>query len=495
MIREGKKSLESINEAIFHFAKIWNTKHPSQTQTPIFRSNIGGTIFFDVEEYKPYRVANVYEETETYIIYNVTPVHTGLAKRLSAKVILRYESSFEEIADIANEVKDKIKYADVYQNALSESRHRGKPANIIWCYFGYSEDDIIDSNYICHTTWVDNTQDKKWWYRENKNSRVVNNVYLETNPSYEMINQLLHNKVVSRENLIEETHLITEKLVNAAQSFIKLYREYRNGVLSESELIDAVEPLNREITCLFLEQSDLPYPPKELHEWANAHTQLAGTIQDFSLYYDRKNLNTWTTENRIYLMDSSIKRYETDLEALRTLEKHINRKTSDASGHMAATPGHLLYYSFGEIETSGCHSRHPSCVPAWKGSAGPASASPRSISGKAAVILPIVLRRSALWYIQIRFSSSTVKYIFIPPIPFFFGSGRRLFRAGGLFAVGELLADRGRGLRIDTSRRSSFPIMAYTPCRSFIPVKHRIYRAAWQRAGHYLGGGQRVKVR
>ena len=321
LIREGKKSLESINEAIFHFAKIWNAKHPSQTQTPIFRSNIGGTIFFDVEEYKPYRVANVYEETEAYIIYNVAPVHTGLAKRLSAKVILRYESSFEEIADIANEVKNKIKYADVYQNALSESRYRGKPANIIWCHFGYSENDIIDSNYICHTTWVDNTQDKKRWYRENKNSRVVNNVYLETNPSYEMINQLLHNKVVSRENLIEETHLITEKLVNAAQSFIKLYREYRNGVLSENELIDAVEPLNREITCLFLEQSDLPYPPKGLHEWANAHTQLAGTIQDFSLYYDRKNLNTWTTENRIYLMDSSIKRYETDLEALRTLEK------------------------------------------------------------------------------------------------------------------------------------------------------------------------------
>lgn len=78
LIREGKKSLESINEAIFHFAKIWNAKHPSQTQTPIFRSNIGGTIFFDVEEYKPYRVANVYEETEAYIIYNVAPVHFSL---------------------------------------------------------------------------------------------------------------------------------------------------------------------------------------------------------------------------------------------------------------------------------------------------------------------------------------------------------------------------------------------------------------------------------
>ena len=34
-----------------------------------------------------------------------------------------------------------------------------------------------------------------------------------------------------------------------------------------------------------------------------------------------------------------------------------------------------------------------------------------SIPGMAAVILPIVLRRSALWYIQIKFSSSTVKCI------------------------------------------------------------------------------------
>lgn len=31
----------------------------------------------------------------------------------------------------------------------------------------------------------------------------------------------------------------------------------------------------------------------------------------------------------------------------------------------------------------------------------------------------------------------------------------------------------GRGLRILTSRRSSLLIMAYTPCRSFMLVKHR----------------------
>lgn len=38
LIRNGKKSLEAINEAIFHYAKIWNNHHPSETQQPIFRS-------------------------------------------------------------------------------------------------------------------------------------------------------------------------------------------------------------------------------------------------------------------------------------------------------------------------------------------------------------------------------------------------------------------------------------------------------------------------
>lgn len=73
--------MESINEAIFQFAKIWNSENPKQVQNPIFRSNIGGTIFFDVKEYKPYNIGKIFEETERYIIYNVEPVHTGSAKR------------------------------------------------------------------------------------------------------------------------------------------------------------------------------------------------------------------------------------------------------------------------------------------------------------------------------------------------------------------------------------------------------------------------------
>lgn len=319
LIRKGKKSLEAINEAIRHFSVIWNRKHPKNIQTPVFRSNVGGTIFFDVEDYNPYRVSTVYEETESYIIYHVEPVHTGMAKRLSAKVILRYLCSNDEIAEIANEVKEKIKYADIYQNAMAESRYRGKPANIVWCYFGYSEDDIIDGNYICHTTWVDSTQDKGHWYKEDKNSKVVKGICLQIHPSYEFLKEFLHNSTVSNEEIIEQTEVISSALINAAEKMIRLYREYINHVLSEDELFDAVEPLNNEIADLFFQQSDLPYPPKELHKWSHTHTELASIIHDFSLFYNRKHIGIWNSENRIHLMNSSISRYEEKLEMIRKI--------------------------------------------------------------------------------------------------------------------------------------------------------------------------------
>lgn len=56
---------------------------------------------------------------------------------------------------------------------------------------------------------------------------------------------------------------------------------------------------------------------------ASINAQLAGTIHDFTLYYSKKHVGKWTSENRIYLMNSSIKRYEADLEALRRLEETI----------------------------------------------------------------------------------------------------------------------------------------------------------------------------
>jgi hypothetical protein len=322
LIRKGKKSLETINEAIFRYAEVCNGKGKYNFQRPIFRANVGGTIFFDVEEYNPYRVAKIYKETDSYIIYAVEPVHNGMAKRLAVKVILRFQSSFEQIADIAIEIQKQALYFEVHQNEKVEARYRGKAANIIWCYFGYDEDDMVDGNFICRTTWVDDLQDKNWWYRSSESTVFVNGVHIEVYNSYNMIKGLRDN-AIDKEELIRMTRAYSSKIITAAEQYIKIFREFANNTLGEDQLIDMVEPLNKEISLWFFKQSDLPIPPRELHDWAHAHTKIACTIHDFSLFYDRKNMTVWTAENKKWLMSDAIKKYEIELEELKSIERAL----------------------------------------------------------------------------------------------------------------------------------------------------------------------------
>ena len=87
--------------------------------------------------------------------------------------------------------------------------------------------------------------------------------------------------------------------------------------------IDSVAPLNIEISKWFSKQSDLPIPPKELHDWAQTHAKLACTIHDFSLFYDKKNLKVWKRENRRRLLINAIKQYEMELEELKIADNII----------------------------------------------------------------------------------------------------------------------------------------------------------------------------
>lgn len=322
LIKKGKKSLETINEAIFRFAEISNRKKGRNFQQPIFRSSIGGTIFFDVEEYNPYKIAKIYEETDNYIIYSVEPVHHAGVKRLSVKVILRFQSTMEQIAEIATEIKNKVLYYEVHQNEIAEARYKGRAANIVWCYFGYDEDDMVDGNYICHTTWVDDLQDKKWWYRSSKNTVVTKGVHIDMHGSYELIKSLKEN-TINKDELIKTTREYTANIISAAEQYIKIFREYLNNTITEEQLIDSVAPLNIEISKWFFKQSDLPIPPKELHDWVHIHTKLCCTIHDFSLFYDKKNLKTWKSENRKWLLTNAIKQYELELEELKIADKLI----------------------------------------------------------------------------------------------------------------------------------------------------------------------------
>lgn len=320
IIRKGKKSLEAINEALFRYIMNWNCRNTDKIQQPIFRSNMAGTIFFDVEDYIPYQVERFYLETEKYIIYSVKSIPANI-RRLSVKVILRYKYTVEEIADIVSEINSKVRFCNVYSNNQEELRFKNQPAQIIWCYLGQDEEDMVNCNYACRTTWTSHTQDRSYWY--SNSGTIINDICLVFNSSYEMLKEMMK-PTIDKDEFIKQVRECSIQLIDVAEKYIIQFREFLNGVISETELMEAVNPLNIEITNLYFYQTNLPVPPKELHNWFKIHCKIATTIHDFSLYYDKKNIDTWSAENRKWLMTNSLKRYEQELEELKQADKTIS---------------------------------------------------------------------------------------------------------------------------------------------------------------------------
>lgn len=241
-------------------------------------------------------------------------------RRLSAKVILRFKYSENEIAEIVSEINNKIQCCNVYLNETEETRFKNQSAKIIWCYIGYDEDDMTNCNYACISTWTDNIQDRDHWY--GRSGIIINNIHFSFNSSYEMLKKLMQ-PTMQEEEFIKQANTCILKLISVAERYIVYFREFLNGVITEQDLISSVLLLNKEITDLYYQQSDLPVPPNKLHDWFLIHSKIAGTIHDFSLYYSERGIDTWSYENRKWLMTNALNQYAKELEELKQIDKTI----------------------------------------------------------------------------------------------------------------------------------------------------------------------------
>lgn len=316
--REGKKTLYDIWKLLFMLLENWNKHHPEDAQNPIYRANIGGTIYFDVEDYHPYVVREFFADCDSYIIYSVKPLHNGIAKRYCVQVILKQPMSYSEIAAINHEIVQKVKWLNIYGNKRQELRWKDRSANLVFCHFGLDETDMINSNYICHTTWVDDTQDKNWWYRLSGNSEVIDDIHFDFHPYYESLKIFTTEHTGTREHLIAKTRAIITRMVTLAEQLISLYNEYINGTKCEDDFRKDIATIIPELNKLYNADTDLDIAPDDLKEWSQLCSNLAGTIHDLTLYYGQNKFAERTPENRKACMDLSIKQYYKDLDRLKS---------------------------------------------------------------------------------------------------------------------------------------------------------------------------------
>ncbi len=324
MIREGKKSLFDIKKLVYLYLEIWNRNNPDRIQHPVFRANMGGTIYFAVEEYEAYPIVDSYVERDKYIIYEIEPSHHISAKRYAAKVILKAPMELHEIAELSKKIKMEIISAEVYSNAISENRFSGMLANIIWIYFCRSHIDIRHGNYICHTTWVDDSQDKAWWYKVNSSNKLfIENVHFDIHTSYDYLHGFIEDNTGDNVDIIRSVKEISSKLISLAEEVILHYNEFKNGVYDEGQLIQSLKPILTEIDNVYFESTELNIADDSIHEWDKACTSLFTQIHNFIFYFNDKYFESRTPENRIQCMDMTIKEYYKSLRKVIEFEEQI----------------------------------------------------------------------------------------------------------------------------------------------------------------------------
>jgi hypothetical protein len=219
------------------------------------------------------------------------------------------------------EINQEAIYYEIFENEISEKKWKGYPNNIIFAYYGYDENDMINGTYAFRSIWVDSKQDKKHWYRISEKSSVINDIWIEENKGYSFIKKFTIDNTSDDEYLIQMTRSCMIKMIEDAEKFIGIYREYISRTITEEDLIRQTKDLTAEIRKLYLEQTDLPIASKNLHNWSTAYSLLASTIDDFVIAYDPKSKRD--SSNRRQLMDLTINRYNECLESVKELDKEL----------------------------------------------------------------------------------------------------------------------------------------------------------------------------
>lgn len=322
IIHKGQIDLDDIYSKTQQLVLGWNKRNPGKEQNPIFRSNIGGTIYFPVQEYKEYEPEKVAFDNNGYAVVNVKPLSSSKEKRLCAFVLLKNECSVEELASITKEVADSVKYANVFSSEKSVAMFAGIPAKVVWCYFCKDKKDVINHTYPYYTIWAaDDVRNK--YYRASANSSVLDDIYIFKNTSYDLIRKMQQN-TVSKEVYVSQCTKYLEMFVDKAEDFCSDLREIYNRKLTFDELQIRYKSWMTDIKKEYIKLSDMEVAPDEIHDWVEEILQLSGWILDLSIYLEGNSQQEGTiTEREAWLIQNAVRKYHASLERLRTLEHNV----------------------------------------------------------------------------------------------------------------------------------------------------------------------------
>ncbi len=321
IIKKGCISLNDLNEEMRIIMDSYVQKNPESRQQIIYRTNMGGTIYFKVEEYKPYETRKISYENENYKVFEVKPLSSQKYKRFAVFVMLKRDADIKNIAKYTKKIANNIKREKVYFKESDELRFGETDAKAVWCYYGKDYNDMIRHVFIYQSIWASDREMKKLYYRENKDAVIKKGIYILKNSNYELIRKIQSIEMTEKEYIKKAKELISE-IVSMGEEFSVELEEICNGTISPEKTIERYAEWIREVKERYLVLTDVDMPPAKLQKWSDKIIDLAGCVLDMAVLLEENKTRRsgQMTKREIWLLKHFVGRYYECMEDLKEFE-------------------------------------------------------------------------------------------------------------------------------------------------------------------------------
>ena len=314
----GRVSLNDIYDVMMRIITIRNYHEPARQQYPVFRSSIGGTIYFGTKD--RVQESGKMQHNCTGNIHHFKSLDTQKEKRLAVFVILPPTDkhsgtpagiSTDELASAARDIVGRI-------------RTEGMEEDVVWCYFGADEGDILNSLHYAYTIWTATEEMQSKYYGRNAAAVVCDGIYVFRNTSYDLLKRI-QEPTKTREEFVRDVKKLLALIVSNAESFVYDLQEVKNRTRTMAEMRALYYSWIGRVKSLYIKLSDEDIAPNDLHDWAEAIYDLAGWAADLAILFEGECGDEMASSLSVHaeksiLIDHTIRRYHEAIERVRQTE-------------------------------------------------------------------------------------------------------------------------------------------------------------------------------
>ena len=311
----GRVSLNDIYDVMMRIITIRNAHDPARQQYPIFRSSIGGTIYFRTSDTAENNAKT--QQNCTGNIHHLKRLDTRTQKRLAVFVCQPLPGHTGPPIDTQAETARSItntELAAATKDIINRIQADGAE-DVVWCYYGADESDLLNSLHYAYTIWTVQKDLQRKYYLKNAASEVCDGVYVFRNTSYDLLKRM-QAPTKTREEFVRDVKRLLALIVSNAESFVYDLQEVKNRTLKMSDMRTLYGPWTRRVKSLYIKLSDEDVAPNDLHNWSEAIYDLAGWAADLAILFEGECAGH---EERV-LIDHTIRRYHEAIERVRQAE-------------------------------------------------------------------------------------------------------------------------------------------------------------------------------